>query len=158
VQPAYAPKLSVMLPPFSGSIGTFVGGVAMATWSTLTEYVRSHYKIADEKPGSMKLIFDVGDLRSQVVFLWRMSLLDGEEEWVQIESPFGRLDSINLRGAIDAMGKTVCGGIAAMEGLVTVRHSVPLLNLDINEFERPLGLVTGTADRLEQQFQGGDQF
>ena len=54
--------------------------------------------------------------------------------------------------------RTVCGGIAAMGDLVTVRHSVPLLNLDINEFERPLGLVTGTADRLEQQFQGGDQF
>lgn len=130
----------------------------MATWSALTEYVRSHYKIADEKPGSMKLIFDVGDLRSQVVFLWRMSLLDGEEDWVQIESPFGRLDSVNLRGAIDAMGQTVCGGIAAMGDLATVRHSVPLLNLDINEFERPLSLVTGTADRLEQQFQGGDQF
>jgi hypothetical protein len=130
----------------------------MVTWSALTEYVRSHYKISDEKPGSLKLVFDVGDLRSQVVFLWRMTLNDGAEDWVQIESPFGRLDSVNLRGAIDSMGQTVCGGIAALGELVTVRHSVPLLNLDINEFERPLALVTGTADRLEQQFQGGDQF
>jgi hypothetical protein len=130
----------------------------MATWSTLTEYVRSHHQISDEKPGFLKLVFDVGDLRSQVVFLWRMTLNDGAEDWVQIESPFGRLDSVNLRGAIDSMGKTVCGGIAALGELVTVRHSVPLLNLDINEFERPLTLVTGTADRLEQLFQGGDQF
>lgn len=130
----------------------------MATWSALTEYVRSHYKISDEKPGSLKLVFDLGNLRSQVVFLWRMTLDEGTEDWVQIESPFGRLDSINLRGAIDAMGETVCGGIAALGEFVTVRHSVPLLNLDINEFERPLALVTGTADRLEQQFQGGDQF
>ncbi len=130
----------------------------MATWSALTEYVRSNYKISDEKPGSLKLVFDVGNLRSQVVFLWRMTLNDGTEDWVQIESPFGKLDSVNLRGAIDAMGQTVCGGIASLGELVTVRHSVPLLNLDINEFERPLVLVTGTADRLEQQFQGGDQF
>jgi|SRR6266567_7447679 len=130
----------------------------MATWPTLMEYVRSHYKIADEKPDSLKLIFDVGDLRSQVVFLWRMSLMDGAEEWVQIESPFGRLGTVDLRGAIDSMGKTVCGGIAAMGELATVRHSVPLVNLDINEFERPLALVTGTADRLERKFQGGDQF
>jgi hypothetical protein len=130
----------------------------MATWSALTEYIRNHYKIADEKPGSMKLIFDVGNLRSQIVFLWRMSLLDGNEDWVQIESPFARLDSVNLRGAIDAMGDTVCGGIAALNEFATVRHSVPLLNMDINEFERPLTLVTSTADRLEQQFQGGDEF
>jgi hypothetical protein len=106
----------------------------------------------------MKLIFDVGDLRSQVVFLWKMSMLDGAEDWVQIESPFGRLDSVNLRAAIDSMGNTVCGGIASLGELVTVRHSVPLLNLDINEFERPLVLVTGTADRLERQLQGGDEF
>ena len=130
----------------------------MATWSAVTDYVRSHYKIADEKPGSMKLIFDVGDLRSQVVFLWRMTLDDGTEEWLQIESPFGKLDSVNLRAAVDAMGKMVCGGIGAWGELVTVRHSVPLLNLDINEFERPLHLVTTTADLLEQQFQGGDQY
>jgi hypothetical protein len=130
----------------------------MATWSVLTEYVRSHYKVSDEKPSSMKLIFDVGDLRSQVVFLWKMSMLDGAEDWVQIESPFGRLDSVNLRAAIDSMGNTVCGGIASLGELVTVRHSVPLLNLDINEFERPLVLVTGTADRLERQLQGGDEF
>jgi hypothetical protein len=130
----------------------------MATWSALTEYVRSHYKISDETPGSLKLIFDVGDLRSQVVFLWRMSLLDGAEDWVQIESPFGRLDSVNLRGAAEAMRENVCGGIGAWGELATVRHAVPLLNLDINELERPLSLVTGTADRLERQFQGGDNF
>ena len=35
----------------------------------------------------MKLLFDVGNLRSQVVYLWRMNLLDGTEEWMQIESP-----------------------------------------------------------------------
>ncbi len=71
---------------------------------------------------------------------------------------FGTLDSVDLRGAIDSMGKTVCGGIAALGEYATVRHSVALLSLDINEFERPLSLVTGTADRLERQFQGGDEF
>jgi hypothetical protein len=106
----------------------------------------------------MRLVFGVGDLRSQIVFLWRMSLLDETEDWVQIESPFGRLDSVDLRGAIDSIGNTVCGGIAAWNEFATIRHSVPLLNLDINEFERPLVLVTTTADRLERQFQGGDEF
>jgi hypothetical protein len=120
--------------------------------------MRANYKISDEQDGSMKLIFDVGNLRSQVVILWRMSLLDGEEEWVQIESPFGRLDSVDLRGAVEALRDTVCGGIGAWGELATVRHAMPLLNLDINELERPLLLVTGTADRLEREFQGGDNF
>jgi len=42
--------------------------------------------------------------------------------------------------------------------LVTFRHSVPLLNLNINEFESPLALVTETADLLESTFTGGDRF
>ena len=42
--------------------------------------------------------------------------------------------------------------------LVTFRHSLPLANLNINEFESPLALVTTTADRLEQAFTGGDRF
>lgn len=130
----------------------------MATWSALTEYVRTHYKISDETADSLKLVFDVGDLRSQVVFLWRMSLLDGTEEWVQIESPFGRLDSVDLYGAVEATRDTVCGGIGALGELATVRHAAPLLNLDINELERPLLLATTTADRLEHRFQGGDNF
>jgi hypothetical protein len=66
--------------------------------------------------------------------------------------------SVNLRAAVEATEKIVCGGIGSLGELVTVRHSVPLLNLDINEFERPLHPVTTTADRLEQQLQGGDQF
>lgn len=130
----------------------------MTTWSGLTDYVRANYKISEETPDSLKLIFDVGNLRSQVVFLWRMRLLDGEEEWVQIESPFGRLGSVDLHGAVQGMRETVCGGIGTMGELVTVRHAAPLLNMDINELERPLLLVTTTADRLERQFQGGDAF
>lgn len=56
------------------------------------------------------------------------------------------------------MRETVCGGIGTAGELVTVRHAAPLLNLDINELERPLLLVMTTADRLERQFQGGDTF
>jgi hypothetical protein len=130
----------------------------LATWSALSDFLRANYKISDETADSFKLIFDVGNLRSQVVFLWRMNLLDGTEEWVQIESPFGRLDSVDLYGAVKDMRDSVCGGIATMGELVTVRHAAPLANMDINELERPLLLVTTTADRLERQFQGGDTF
>jgi hypothetical protein len=130
----------------------------MASWTALVDYVRRQYKVADEQPGMMKLVFDVGDMRSQVVFLWRMPLQNGTEEWVQIESPFGEINSVDLRAAVVAMSKLVCGGLAAVGDLVTVRHSVPLENMDINEFERPLTLVLGTADNLERQLTGGDDF
>ena len=52
----------------------------------------------------------------------------------------------------------VCGGVAVINDVVIFRHSVPLANLDVNEFERPLHLVTMAADYLETQVTGLDQF
>jgi len=64
-------------------------------------------------------------------------MLDGTEEWVQTESSFGRLGSVDLHGAVQAMRETVCGGIGAAD-----------------EPERPLLLIMTTADYLERQFPG----
>lgn len=130
----------------------------MASWSELVSYVRSNYKVADEAPNGIKMIFNTGGLRSQVVFLWRQVLMNGSEEWVQIESPFGGVGSMDLRRALEAVGGKVCGGAAVDGDLVLLRHSVPLANLDINEFERPLALVTTTADELEKTLVGGDAY
>jgi hypothetical protein len=130
----------------------------MTTWNTLVDYVQSNYKIADQSADRIKMVFDVGDMRSQVVFLWRATLQDGKEEWVQIESPFGRLDDVDLKTVVREVGEMVCGGLAVVGDLLTLRHSFPIMNMDINEFERPLHLVTTSADRLERKFSGGDTF
>jgi len=130
----------------------------MASWQDLAAYVRSNYKVADESPTMMKLVFDTGDLRSQVVLLWCVTLKDGEEEWLQIESPFADVGAIDTDKALEEVGKLVCGGLAVMGNMLTVRHSVPLENLNINEFERPLTLITFTADELERRLSGGDRY
>ena len=130
----------------------------MATWSELAGYVRSNYKIADEKPSMIQMIFETGNLRSQVVFLWRQALMNGDEEWLQIESPIAELGSVNLQKLLEEVGDVVCGGAAVTSGHVTIRHAVPLANLNINEFERPLTLVTATADDLEHKLVGTDRY
>ena len=130
----------------------------MATWTELKDYVRAHYKIADEQSDMVKMVFGTGGLRSQVVLLVRQSLMDGTEDWVQIESPVADAKDVDLLRALKSVGQVVCGGAGMVEDLLTLRHAVPLANLDINEFERPLHLVTTTADRLEKELVGSDAF
>jgi hypothetical protein len=130
----------------------------MASWGALNAYIHSNYKVADESQGMIKLVFELRDGRSQMVLVERSTLLEGLEEWAIIESPFGRIDQVDTRAAIREVGDNVCGGIASSGDFITFRHSVPLANLDPNEFERPLQLVTTTADRLEVMFSGGDVF
>ena len=55
--------------------------------------------------------------------------------------------SPDLQRALEKVGGVVCGGAAIASEHLLIRHAVPLANLNINEFERPLVLVTTTADR-----------
>jgi len=52
----------------------------MANWASLVDYVNRNYKIADQNDTMVKLIFNTGDLRSQVIFVWKSSLMNGAEE------------------------------------------------------------------------------
>jgi hypothetical protein len=130
----------------------------MATWSDLSAYIHSNYKVAESDDRRIKLVFETGSLRSQVVMIWYLTLNDGKEAWIQVESPFGELGSVDLTQALQAISSTVCGGLALVGNLVTFRHAVPLENLNINEIEAPLALVTTTADQLERALTGGDRF
>lgn len=130
----------------------------MSSWNQLAEYVRRNYRIKDENNGIMSLHFDVPGGRSQLVLLYSASLMDGDEEWLIIESAIGHIDEVNLRAALTQVGDMVCGGLAVVgETYVGLRHAVPLENLDVNEFERPLALVTTSADRLEGLLLGQDR-
>jgi drug/metabolite transporter (DMT)-like permease len=80
--------------------------------------------------------------------------------WFAVSSlvPLGIL-MLHFAEAHDGTTWLILGGLALAGGnIVTFRHSVPLEDLSINEFEAPLALVTGTADRLEQALTGGDKF
>jgi hypothetical protein len=127
----------------------------MATWSDLKSYVHNTYKVADEGDDMIKLVFEFSDLRSQVVLIWHLTLAGSGEQWLQIESPVGEIGLIDLAAALQHVSGTVCGGLALYGNLVTFRHSVPLEDLSIAEFESPLRLVTGTADNMEKALTGG---
>ncbi|MFB9908978.1 hypothetical protein [Allokutzneria oryzae] len=133
----------------------------MASWRDLVGYVKSSYQVMKEEPDEVRILYtfeDSDDEREQVVVLFR-EVLDGKHEWVQIVSPCGLVSDIHLQGFLEEIGHTtVAGGAAIIGEHVVVRHSLPLENLDINEFEDPLALVAATADQLEEKFVGGDDY
>lgn len=129
----------------------------MASWQDLASYIRANYKVAEEQVNMMRLQFDTGG-RSQVVYIWHHVLMDGAEDWALVESPFATGSRGNLHAILAEVGEMVCGGAALVGDHLTFRHAIPLANLDVNEFERPLGLVTMSADRLEQSFGQGDTY
>jgi hypothetical protein len=131
----------------------------MATWDDLMHFVRTEYRVVSQTPDEIRIEFEWEDeSRSQVMIVAREEL-DRKYEWVQILTPIGLARNVDLTALLEAIGHTtIACGAAIMGEHVVLRHSLPLENLDINEFVDPLTLIAGTADNLESEFFGGDNY
>ncbi len=137
----------------------------MAKWAELVAFIRLEYEVIGEEIDEIRILIryasdDEDDQpgRTQTVVVAR-EVLDRREDWVQIASPFARVHEVDLRAVLEAVGNnTVVGGVVIIGEYVVLRHSLPLINLDINEFVDPLVLVTGSAEVLERRFSRGDDF
>lgn len=139
--------------------------VRVTTWAQLVAFIQHEYEVIEQEPDEIRILIryptddeDEQSGRTQLVVVAR-EVLDRREEWVQIASPFARVHDVDLRAVLQEVGNTtVVGGVALIGDFVVLRHSLPLINLDINEFVDPLELVTGSAEMLERQFTGRDVF
>jgi hypothetical protein len=138
----------------------------VATWQDLVRYLKfdTNYRVVRDEPNEIRILYKIGEYdeedegRTQVVILSH-EVLDKKEDWVQIATPFARVDQVDLRTVLEEIAMTsVVGGAVIMGEFVVLRHSLPLVNLDGNEFEDPLDMVASAADDLEMRFIGGDEY
>ncbi|KFU75644.1 hypothetical protein SAMN04489729_0474 [Amycolatopsis lurida] len=134
----------------------------MAEWADLVAFVRHEYRVVKDETDEIRIRLSYGDddyeERAQTVVIAR-EVFDRREDWVQIATPFARVSEVDLESVLTEIGNTiVVGGLVVMGEHLVLRHSLPLVNLDINEFTDPLELVAGSAELLEQQFTGRDDY
>lgn len=136
----------------------------MADWGDLVAYIRHSYDVIRYEPDEVRIrvsfLKDDEDIigRRQIMVVAH-EVLDQKEDWVQIATPFARIEQVDLREVLTEVGNTiVVGGVALMGDYVVLRHSLPLINLDINEFTDPLDLVASGAEQLERRFTGRDDY
>jgi hypothetical protein len=140
-------------------------GESVADWGDLVAYIRLSYDVIQYKPDEVRIRVSFHDddeddilARRQIVVVAH-EILDQREDWVQIATPFARVEQVDLHEVLTEVGNTiVVGGVAVMGDYVVLRHSLPLINLDINEFTDPLDLVASGAEQLERRFTGRDDY
>jgi hypothetical protein len=136
----------------------------LADWGDLVTYIRQSYDVIQYKPDEVRIrvsfLKDEDDIlgRRQIMVVAH-EILDQKEDWVQIATPFARIEQVDLQEVLTEVGDTiVVGGVVLMGEYVVLRHSLPLINLDINEFTDPLDLVASAAEQLERRFTGRDDY
>ena len=130
----------------------------MTTWTDVINFVRTRYEVLEDTDGWLRFRLDGPDGRTQQVTVHHVDELHGGA-WVEISSPVGWADKLDLRSLLELAGTSPVGGAAVVDGVALLKHTVPLEDLSIlHEFERPLKAVVARADALEKELTASDEF
>ena len=130
----------------------------MATWDEFKAYIKAEYTVERETNdgNGLTMVFPIDDKRSQMAFIWLHHI--GDDAWVEIESPVGEVDKNDALTVLRSVAELICGGLSITEDVYTLKHSMPIANVDANEFEDPLAAVVIAADRIENELTGKDKW
>jgi len=130
----------------------------VTTWIDVINFVRTRYEVLEERDGWLRFRLDGAQDRTQQVTVHHLPELDGCS-WVEISSPVGWADRIDLRKLLELAGGSAVGGAAVVDGVALLKHTVPLEDLSIQEeFERPLKTIVARADAFEHELTAADEF
>ncbi|MET9632925.1 hypothetical protein ABZX92_36260 [Lentzea sp. NPDC006480] len=130
----------------------------MTSWTEVINYVRVRHEVLEETDEWLRFRLETSGDRTQQVSVHHLPDTDGQA-WVEISSPVGRADDVDLRRFLELAGAPEIGGAAVVDGLALLKHTAPLEDLSIREeFERPLTLLVARADAIEHELTSGDHF
>ena len=128
----------------------------MPTWGEIQEYARSKYKLAKDEEHWLSLVFAYDNERRQLVRVKHFKAFD--QDWIEFASACCKNDEMSPAVALKKNNDYAVGGIALDGDVYVFKYTIPLTNLDIDEFELPLHVVASTADQIESQFAAQDKF
>lgn len=130
----------------------------MTSWAEVINYVRVRYEVLEETDSWLRFQLDTEEGRSQQVAVHHVPDVDGAA-WIEMSSPVGWADKIDLRRLLELAGTSIVGGAAVVDGVALLKHTAPLADLDVQEeFDRPLTLILARADAFERELTGTDHF
>ena len=130
----------------------------VTTWTDVINYVRTRYEVLEETDAWLRFRLDTEGNRTQQVAVHHVAGPDGSA-LIEVSSPVGWADQIDLRRLLELAATTVVGGAAVVDGVALLKHAVPLADLSIREeFERPLAQLVAHADAIERELTRSDQF
>ena len=128
----------------------------MPSWDEIKTYVRDKYEIAEESDNHFKMVWVYGNERKQAIIVSRFEAFD--RDWCDFSSACCRKDQMNPKVALERNHSFALGAICIDRDYLVVRYTCQMATMDMDEFEIPLSVVASTADKIEQEFSGTDNF
>ena len=128
----------------------------MATWSDVQNHLRSRYALAEDRPDLVALKFECAGARAQLIQVSSFSALG--RGWVLFRSRVCEQSRMDPVEALRRNSRFAVGFLALTDGYYEIAYTAQLETLDIDELEIPLRVLSDTADELERELTGTDQW
>lgn len=129
----------------------------MASWRDLQGYVRHRFEVIEDNPRWLQVVVPTRSGRTQSVYIWHRQP-KRREDWVLLASPFALANQVDLKRTLTIAGQIAPAGVALVGKQLAIRHSLPLANMDPNELEDPMEIISEAADDLERALRETDYY
>ena len=138
-------------------VGTDSEEARMSTnWPEFQRHMRESYKLAEDTPNMMSMVWTYEDGRSQKIVVRRFQAFD--RDMLEFKSAFARRDEIEPEVLLADNSRLPLATVALSGDVYLVVYNAPADALTVDTFEFVLSRVADVADTLEEKYCSHDDF
>ena len=128
----------------------------MTAWSDVQKHMRDKYKLQDDHPDMLSMVWSYDDGRSQKIIVRRFEAAG--REMVEFKSAFARRGDVDAETMLGDNSKLPLATVALSGDVYLVVYNALLENLVMTDFDFCLSRVAAVADTLEEKYVRQDTF
>ena len=128
----------------------------MASWEDVRDHMRSTFKLHQDEPELVSMVWTYEDGRHQKIILRSFSAF--ERQLVEFKSAFARIEDADPVEMLRKNSELPLGTIALHGDVYVVVYNAVLEHLDMADLDLYLSRVAGLADKLEEEYGKKDVF
>ena len=128
----------------------------MATWNDIQKHMRGRYKLADDQPDMMSMVWTYEEGRHQKIIVRRFEAAG--QDMVEFKSAFARKGQVEPEVLLRDNAQLPLATAALSGDVYLVVYNALIRTLDDASFEFILARVAAVADTLEEKYGSSDAF
>jgi hypothetical protein len=126
------------------------------TWPDVQRHMRGKYRLQDDQPDMMRLVWSYDDGRMQKILVRRFKAAG--RELVEFKSPFARRGQVDPAVLLEDNARLPLATVALSGDVVLVLYNALLDHHELEDFDFVLSRVAAVADTLEEKYVRKDEF
>jgi hypothetical protein len=132
------------------------GRRSMSQWSDIQKHVRGAYRLQDDQPEMMAMVWAYDDGRHQKVVMRRFA--SAGRDHIEFKSPFAKRGQVDCAELLEANAKLPLGAVALSGDVFLVMHNALATTLTTEDVDFLLQRIADIADSLEAKYVRTDEF